>query len=379
MSILSSSPSQKAFHVHELVLPAFGQGCLTGLMPYLVGVGQRPSTLPADGAAASQRVLLVLDGLGWDQLVDRAAITPTLQACGGGPITTVAPSTTATALTSLTTGLEPGEHGLVGYRMVIEGEVMNSLRWGSDAWPDARKIAPPEQIQPFEPFLGHNVAMVNKAEFRTSGFSGAHLRGATLTGYRTIATLVHEVSRLIREGAPLVYSYYDGVDKVSHEYGFGSVFDAEIRFADALVAALLDVLPTGVELIITADHGQVDCRDGTVTIDDDVLALTALSSGEGRFRWLHARSGAGQALLEASTERHAHHSWVRSIEQIEDEGWFGRSLSRAARSRLGDVALCPFEPIAFFDPDDSGPFELVGRHGSLTSAEMYVPLLSACA
>ncbi len=365
--------------MYELVLPAYGKGCLTGLMPYLVGVGNRPATLPADGGTAKQRVLLVLDGLGWDQLVERAAITPTLQACDGGPITTVAPSTTATALTSLTTGLEPGEHGVVGYRMVVEGEVMNTLRWGSAAWPDARKIAPPDHVQPFEPFLGHDVAMVNKAEFRTSGFSGAHLRGATLTGYRTVATMVHEVARLVREGASFVYSYYDGVDKVSHEYGFGSVFDAEVRFADRLVAALLEALPTGVELIITADHGQVDCRDGTVHLHDSVLAASSLSSGEGRFRWLHAQPGAAADLLAAANEHHSHHAWVRSIEQIEDEHWFGRSLSRAARSRLGDVALCPFEPIAFYDPDDSGPFELVGRHGSLTSAEMYVPLLSAIA
>ncbi len=365
--------------MHELVLPAYGKDCLTGLMPYLVGIGQRPAALDSGGQSAKQRVLLVLDGLGWDQLVERAAITPTLSAFGGGPITTVAPSTTATALTSLTTGLEPGEHGLVGYRMVIEGEVMNSLRWGSEAWPDARKIAPPEQIQPFEPFLGHDVAMVNKAEFRTSGFSGAHLRGATLTGYRTIATLVHEVARLSREGAPFVYTYYDGVDKVSHEYGFGSVFDAEVAFADRLVAALLEALPTGVELIITADHGQVDCRDGVRQLDDDVLALTDLQSGEGRFRWLHAPDGAQADLLAAADEHHSHHAWIRSLEQIADEQWFGRSLSRAARSRLGDVALCPFEPIAFYDPKDSGPFELVGRHGSLTSGEMYVPLVSAVA
>lgn len=363
--------------VPELVLPAYGNGCLTGVMPYLVGSGQRPSVLPDDGSAATQRVLVVLDGLGWDQLLDRAAIAPTLSAMAGGRITTVAPSTTATALTSLTTGLEPGEHGLVGYRMVVQDEVMNMLRWGTPSWPDARAVNPPADIQPYPPFLGQRVAMVNKAEFRTSGFSGAHLRGAPLTGYRTVATLVHEVQRLVREGEPLVYSYYDGIDKVSHEYGFGSVFDAEIAFADRLVAALIEVLPSGVELIVTADHGQVDCRDGVRHLDSGVLDLTSRSSGEGRFRWLHALPGAGQELRDAAEDRHGHHAWVRSLEQVRDEQWFGRSISRAAAARLGDVALCPFEPIAFYDPDDSGPFELVGRHGSLTSAEMYVPLIAA--
>ncbi len=194
-----------------------------------------------------------------------------------------------------------------------------------------------------------------------------------------MATLIHEVARLVRSGEPLVYTYYDGVDKVSHEYGLGSVFDAEVAFADRLVAALLEALPSGVELLVTADHGQVDCRDGLRPVADDVLALTAGRSGEGRFRWLHAKPGATADLLAAAEQHHGHHAWVRSLDQIVDEQWFGRTLSRAARSRLGDVALCPFEPIALEDPADSGPFILVGRHGSLTSAEMRVPLIAAVA
>ena len=47
----------------------------------------------------------------------------------------------------------------------------------------------------------------------------------------------------------------------------------------------------------------------------------------------------------------------------------------AARACLGDVALVAREPVAFDDPADTGPFQLVSRHGSLTSAEMLVPLL----
>ena len=39
----------------------------------------------------------------------------------------------------------------------------------------------------------------------------------------------------------------------------------------------------------------------------------------------------------------------------------------AARGRFGDVALVAREPVSFDDPADSGPFELIGRHGSLTT------------
>jgi hypothetical protein len=43
---------------------------------------------------------------------------------------------------------------------------------------------------------------------------------------------------------------------------------------------------------------------------------------------------------------------------------------------MGDVALVARDPISFDDPADTGPFRLVSRHGSLTSAEMLVPLLA---
>ena len=46
-------------------------------------------------------------------------------------------------------------------------------------------------------------------------------------------------------------------------------------------------------------------------------------------------------------------------------------------ARLGDVALVAHEPVSFYDPADSGPFQLVCRHGSLTAAEILVPFVAA--
>ena len=49
--------------------------------------------------------------------------------------------------------------------------------------------------------------------------------------------------------------------------------------------------------------------------------------------------------------------------------------SAEVAARLGDVALVPFAPTAFLDPADTGELRLKARHGSLTPAEMYIPLL----
>ena len=358
------------------ILPSFGNGCVTDLLPALLG--QRSNAeLPAGYAATGSRVLFVLDGLGWEQLQERRVLTPTLSSMTGGPITTVAPSTTATALTSITTGLTPAEHGMVGYRMCVDDDVLNSLRWVTDTVADARTIIPPAVLQPISPFMGESVPLVTKAEFRRSGFTDAHLRGGRFVGYRTPALLIHETARLVREGESAVYAYYDGVDKVSHEYGLTSAFDAEVAFADRLVADMLQAVPSGTTVMVTADHGQVDCRGGLIDIDPDVLAHSNRLTGEGRFRWLHAKPGRTGDLYEAAAACYEHDSWVATTEQTIDEQWFGRHMSSDVRSRLGDVALLPIGPHAFNDPADSGPYELIGRHGSLTPAEMFVPCLSA--
>ncbi len=103
-----------------------------------------PDWVPKVARDADQLVLLVLDGLGWQQLRARPHLAPTLSSASGieRPITSVAPTTTATALTSLTTGCSPSEHGVLGYRMAADGEILNVLRWtvGSRQW--ARRPPP---------------------------------------------------------------------------------------------------------------------------------------------------------------------------------------------------------------------------------------------
>jgi predicted AlkP superfamily pyrophosphatase or phosphodiesterase len=360
--------------VDDLVLPDYDGPCITNIVPALLGPpDEAPAWMPA-AVDTPQVVLFVVDGLGWEQLEARRALTPTIATMAGTPITTVAPSTTATALTSITTGLPPGEHGVVGYRMAVHGEVLNVLRWSTGAG-DARQSIPPSKLQPTPPFLGERPPVVTRAEYRRSGFTGAHLEPARYWGYRTLATMVTEVDRLLRSSEPFVYAYYDGLDKVAHEYGLGEHYDAELAWIDHTIDRLLAVLPRGSTLVVTADHGQVEVGDAVVPLAAEVVGHCAMQSGEGRFRWLHARSGRAGALHAAATAHHGDDAWVVTREQVISDGWLGPVVTDASASRLGDVALVARRDVAFHDPQDTGPYELVGRHGSLTSAEMRVPLL----
>ncbi len=332
---------------------------------------------PLAGAEGST-VLLTIDGLGWNQLQARRSLAPTLTSVlEGGPVSTVAPSTTSTGLTSIASGKPPGEHGIIGYRMSIEGRVLNVLRWATPDG-DARRLLPPAGFQRHEPFGGQRPPVVTKAEFASSGFTDAHLGGARFVGYRTLGTLVTEVNRLVRGGEPFVYAYYEGIDKVAHEYGLRDHYDSELRWVDHLVSELLDALPAGTVLAVTADHGQIEVGDNLVELDPGIAEHLSMQSGEGRFRWLHARPGRARALLEAA-EAHTDTGWVVSRDQMIDEGWFGPRVHDFARNRLGDVALVAREPVAYVDPLDSGPYTLISRHGSVTADEMLVPFVAATA
>ena len=361
------------------IVPDYAGANVRGIIPAILGpvAWQRslPDWMPPELAEAEQVVLLVLDGLGWDQLNEHAHLMPTIAGLDARRITTVAPTTTATALTSIATGLTPGEHGVVGYRLVLGGEVVNMLRWTHDG-ADRRRSQPPSDIQRYPAFLGEPIPVVSPAELCTTAFSEAHLRGSRPVAIRATSSLAIEIRQELEAGERFVYAYYGGVDRIAHERGFGEYFDAELRAADRLVGDILDVLPAGAMLLVTSDHGQVAVGDRIVTPTSELLSLVSMQSGEGRFRWFHARRGALDDLVTAVEEELGDTGWVRTKAQLIEEEWFGPTLAPPIAARLGDVAVIARAPVSYFDPDDSGPFELICRHGSLTSAEVYVPLLA---
>ncbi len=363
----------------ELMIPDYAGPNVRGIVPTLLGptswTGHLPSWFPPPVATAQQIVLLVLDGLGWEQLEEHRDLMPALSSMTGRAITTVVPTTTATALASIATGLPPAEHGLLGYRLLLGGEVLNVLRW-TVSGSDRRRAQPPRDVQPFAAFLGQHVPVVSPAELQGSAFTEAHLRGSRAVGWRAPSAIPVEVRQELAAGERFVYAYYGGIDKTAHERGFGEFYDAELRFADRLVGDVLDVLPPGAVLLVTADHGQVEVGDRIIEPEADLLAMVAQQSGEGRFRWLHARPGTADDLAKAAVERYEDVAWVVTKEQTIDDHWFGPTLAPPMAARLGDVALVTYAPVSFHDPADSGPFRLICRHGSLTSAELLVPLLA---
>ncbi|HEV2310238.1 MAG TPA: alkaline phosphatase family protein, partial [Acidimicrobiia bacterium] len=296
----------------EPLRPAYDGAAVNNLVPALLGA--RPAAwLPDILREAPTVVLLVVDGVGWDAATSQPVERPEFAALEGRAITTVAPTTTASALTSITTGLPPSQHGVTGFRVLVDHAVLNVLSWQSSD----RHPPDPFVVQRFPPFLGRTVPVVTKAEFKSTGFTEAHLRGTRFLGWKTMSGLVERCRLLATAGEPLVYAYYDGVDAVAHAHGLHDGFyEAELRAVDRLIGDLRDVLPDRAVLAVTSDHGQVHVGP------EGWRTLAALGdqfergAGDGRFRYLYAPRGAGRALLDAATDQYADEAWVFSREQL---------------------------------------------------------------
>lgn len=359
----------------EPVVPDYRGACVSGIVPALAAGADVP-WIPEPAREARQVVLLVIDGLGWDVLRDSPARVPTLAAMSGGPVTTVLPATTAAGLTSITTARPPSEHGLTGYRILLDDVVLNALRWTTEP----RGTPPdPRLVQRHAPFAGRSVPVVTKGEFARTGFTQAHLRDQPFRGWRTVSTLVEQCRQAVAEGVPLVYAYYPGVDEVAHEFGLHNGFyERELAAADALVAELLSVLPEEAALLVSADHGNVHLEPDAWIETAPLRSLVAHQAGDARFRHLYARKGAQRELAEEAQARWSSVAWVRTRRAVMEEGWLGPEppLGRLA-GRIGDVVLAPFAPVGFIDPALPGERGLRSAHGAPTSTEVHVPLVAA--
>lgn len=352
------------------VRPEYGGACISNVVR---GLRARDDWIPSVVRDASSVVLLVLDGLAWTQVEARRSSLPVLGAMEGRAITSVLPSTTPTALTSISLGLPPAQHGVMAYRIYTGNGVLNVIRWamhGGGKGPD------PFEFQPREAFDGQPIPVVTRAQFAGTGFTSILYRGSTLHGYFSTSGLAAHARRLIDAGEKFVYAYYDGPDLVAHMHGMQDEFFArELDFCDALVADLVAQLPSSTAVVVTADHGHIEFTQRVEL--GELSSMVAAQAGESRFRYLHAKKGAAAELYSACSGAFSSHSWIFTREQLIDEGLFGPvAPSPEIRKRIGDVVLAAREPVGYVDPDNPGESKLLSGHGSLAPDEMLVPLLA---
>lgn len=375
------------------VAPAFGQRSIAEVLSSAAASIGVPEFTNRLGLPQAQRVCVVLaDGLGRSLLRKKSAHTPflrSIQQRGQGVVPTWLdsgfPSTTASSLASLGTGLPPGQHGLVGYDVVDPDHdtVVNMLgNW--DAAVD------PLQWQPFPTVLERSAATVDVVtvalpRFSDSAMTRAALRGGRFSGGSNPHALTSAAAEAMRSSnRTLMYFYVNDLDKAGHRYGAESAqWEHQLEEFDATVKRLNSVLPAGTTILVTADHGMVDIPASQridYSADPSLIHRVRHTAGEPRMVHLYLEPDATPAehaqLLASWRNRFGDRIWAFTRAEGIAAGLFG-DVRPEVEGRIGDIMIAVRETMALYDTRRvrAESMEVVGQHGSLTRAEREVPLL----
>lgn len=328
---------------------------------------------------APRYVVFVVDGMGAELLRDNAASAPFLSTLTGvDGLVCGAPSTTATSLTSLSTGLQPGQHGMAGYtcRVPETGHRMNLLTWDQPVDPDAWQ--PHLSVLARLGDAGLAADVVNEAKFEGSGLTRCTHRDVRFHGVNSTWERLDVVLEVVEQSLRgLVYAYDSRLDHSGHLDGCTSDGWRETLLSiDADIAQLREELPTDTVLLVTADHGMLDLpADGRFDLDTvpELRDGVDLVAGEARLRHLYTSQGAADDVLAVWREVMGDRAIVERRENLAD--WFG-PIAADVRGRFGDVIVASLGDFAVFSSlDFPQEFQLRGFHGSVTETELAIPLL----
>jgi predicted AlkP superfamily pyrophosphatase or phosphodiesterase len=382
----------------DLTLPDYKGGGLVNLMssiatalgaasPYAV----LDSLSPDELAAARHVVLLVIDGLGLDYLLSHDGA---LRRHFRGELTSVFPSTTASAIPTFLTGLAPQQHGLTGWHMyfreigAIAAPLPFRVRAGRHSLRSAGLSA--QQLFGLTPLcdrLPLPCHVVSPNAIVHSDFNVALSGRARRHGYATLQEMTDILAGLLRRDSPrsYVHAYWPQHDSLAHEYGIGSEAVAEaFESLDAAFARLLDEIQgSDCIVVVTADHGFIDTSPGdTIDLADhpglrETLLLPLC--GEPRLAYAYVRAGRETQFEDTVLSSLGEGVRLLKSEDALQQGWFGAGEPHPRlRERIGDYVLIPRGRTILRDWLEGEPRHVhIGVHGGMSASEMRVPLVVA--
>lgn len=322
-------------------------------------------------------VVCLIDGLGATSIEAHPELFDALDPARGGSIEAAFPTTTPTGLASLGTGMTAGRHGIVGasFWLPDEEQVLSPLHWGRRPTPSA--VQPESTVFERVQRTGVRAVTIAPRAYSNSGLTHAVLRGSEyLPAEDAAQRAAHLRSIMAASERALIYVYWADLDRAAHEFGSTS---GQWRQAAAEVNRLLGDLRAELRadatLVVTADHGIVDCHERIWV--EDFPALTAgvrLWAGEPRMRHLYVDDDAPEIARRWQWEL-GDRVEVLLRQQAIDRGLFG-DVDPLLTDRIGDVlVISRGRSIVASRTFDDRVSNLIGHHGGLSDDERRIPAL----
>lgn len=381
-----------------ILRPDYQSGSIANLMSSLIGAqgGDAPyrylPQLPAEEIARARNVvLMVLDGLGYEYLMTRdpnSALRRHLRA----RITSVFPTTTASAVTTFLTGLAPQQHGLTGWFMFLKelGVVTAVLpfqpRYGGASL-NAAKISIADVFHLRSTFerIKRRSYVVTAQRIVDSEFSLASTRPARRRAYENLDEYFALIEQTVREPEEkYIYAYWPEFDSTCHTHGIGSAQAAAhfIKLDAGFSALITSLAGTDTLLLVCADHGLIDTTPAhTIALESHphfAETLTLPLCGEPRVAYCYVRPARVAQFENYVAGELADSCWIIPAQQAISENMFGTGTAHPRLyDRIGDYILLMKENYVIKDLlRGEKPFSQIGVHGGLTADELYVPLVA---
>jgi len=345
--------------------------------------------LPPDTLRGRPVALLLIDGLG-DALLAQFPDSHLARA-RRAKLSSVLPSTTASAITTLATGVAPQQHAITGWHMWLRelGSVATILpfaprhggaSFSTAGWSPTQFIGAP----PLSDRLAIPTTVLSPAWIAESAYSRATAGRARRCGYANMEDFFAQLVAQLADGRPqYLYAYWTELDSLAHEYGSASSqVSAHFRALDQAFATACSALRgSGTLLLACADHGFIDTSaERTLHLAqhpllDNMLALPLC--GEPRAVYCYLRPGHEAAFLAYVRTELGDRCEAVAGAQLIAEGWFGRGAPHPRlHERVGDYVLLMKENYTLRDRlANEKPFRQMGVHGGVSASEMEIPLL----
>ncbi|MBD3671762.1 MAG: alkaline phosphatase family protein [Gammaproteobacteria bacterium] len=346
--------------------------------------------LPHEEIARYKKVMLwVIDGMGHDHLL-RHRPEGFLARHVRARMTSVCPTTTASAITTFVSGKAPLQHGLTGWFTWMRelGSVATVLpfhpRGGGAAYNDVGisldSVLGWRSI--FEAWQRPSHALI-PAYIADSHFSRTTYGPAVRHGFKSLQECIDRAGELLSKDENLyLYAYWSELDRLSHMHGVASEkVLSHLAQLDEAIEAFAASLDEDTLLLITADHGLVDApAEHTLWLHDHPPLQECLSMplcGEPRLAFCYVHADRRDQFLDYVKTQLSEACEVMSREEMLAKGLFGLGIAHPELPhRIGDFALIMKGRWIIKDRiAGESDFHMIGVHGGLSADEMYVPLI----
>jgi len=412
------SDSIRAHDDGDFLYPCYEENCISnipGTILDLFGVNNKLSKLPIVDNGINDEVnkvvLFVLDGFGYNQFLryhkDNKFLAKLAEKSEVFPLTSIFPSQTTNALTTLNTGLTPQEHGLFEYYLYLKevGSIVNTLRFEPLGSKHRNELIE-SGFNPNILFNGNTIQNTLKeagvksfthiyASYAYNQYSKLLFEDSTLIPSLKSSDLIVTLKKKLEKekGPAYFFVHMSNLDTISHEYGSKSYeYSAELSAITYLLnEELLEKIDpkTAKEtlVLITADHGGVTTVPQKTTYLNgfsDILenlqsgkaGKRILPTGSARDVFLHVKEEKLTETRELLVKKIGAKAKVVETKEAINDGLFGRGEIRSQFvDRAGNLLILPYRnETVWFEHFKDIKYNPVGQHGGLNEEEMLVPL-----